>query len=108
MIEFDGSGKLINQYILVGIVEIICIGGLILLGIGVLAEVLERLERRHKAELKQRLQAFHNAQRIRQTAAAKQAAFELNMCAYRTAQAMLLAAIEADCEAATTPAKKRR
>jgi len=93
---------------LIGIVEIICIGGLILLGMGFVAEVFERRERRHKAELQQRLQAFHHAQRIRQTAAAKQASFELSMLAHQTAQAMLHAAIEADCKAASTPAKKRR
>jgi arginine/lysine/ornithine decarboxylase len=92
---------------LIGIVEIICIGGLILLGIGVLAEVLERRERRHNAELQQRLQAFHSAQRIRQTAAAKQAAFELSMLAYQTAQAMLREVIEADSKAAKPLAKKR-
>lgn len=93
---------------LIGVVEIVCIGGLILLGIGVLAEILERRERRHKAELQQRLRAFHRAQRIRQTAAAKQASFELSMLAHQTAQAMLLAAIEVDRKAAKTPAKKRR
>jgi hypothetical protein len=93
---------------LIGIGEIICIGGLILLGIDVMAEALERRERRHKAELQQRLQAFQHAQRIRQTAAAKQTSFELSMLAHQTAQAMLYAAIEADCKAASTPTKKHR
>jgi hypothetical protein len=91
---------------LVGIVEIICIGGLIVLSIGVLADVLERRELRHKAELQQRLQAFQQAQRIRQTAAAKRAAFELNMLAHQTAQTMLRVAIEADCKPAKTCRKK--
>lgn len=79
-----------------------------MLGIGALAEVLESRERRKKAALQQRLQAFQQAQRIRQTAAAKRAACELNMLAHQTAQTMLRVAIGADCKAASSPVKKRR
>ena len=90
---------------LIGIVEIICMGGLVVLSLVALAEVPEWRARHQKAALQQRLQAFHHAQRIRQAAAAKQAQFDLNMLAYQTAQTMLRVAIEADRKAAKTPAK---
>lgn len=76
-----------------------------MLGLVALAEVLEWREHHRKAALQQRLQAFQHAQRIRQANAAKQAACELNMAAYQTAQAMLRVALQADRKAAKTPAK---
>lgn len=79
-----------------------------MLGLVAVVEALEWRERHQKAALQQRLQAFHHAQRVRQTAAAKQAAFELNMRAHQTAQAMLHVALETDGRATKTPAKKRR
>jgi hypothetical protein len=93
---------------LIGIVEIICIGGLLMVGVMKLAECLTWRERQHQAALKYRRQALVKAQRIREAPVVARSTYEINMLAHQAYQAMLRAAIEADCGASKTPAKKHR
>ena len=63
-------------------------------------------EQQHEAALNCRRQALVKAQRIREAPAVARSAYELNMLAHKTYQAMLQAAIEADCKPAKTHHKK--
>lgn len=84
------------------------VGGITL---GILLDSVDRYaarQRNQNVALAHRLKAFEYSARVRQAAAVTRESYEINMLAHRAYQAMLRAAIEADCKAASAPAKKHR
>jgi hypothetical protein len=64
---------------------------------------LAAAKRSSRQALASRLKAFERAKQLRQTAALQRRSHELDMLAYRTAQAMLRASIESTSGATSTP-----
>jgi len=68
-------------------------------------ELVDSLERSRRRAARARLQAFERSERIRQTAAAKRQAAEINALAHQTYKAILVAAVEARRKASSGPGK---
>ena len=84
------------------VVRVAVIGGLIVLGVMTVAGWFMWREREYQAAVGRRLQAFEQAQRIREAAAAQRSTYEINMRAHHAYQAMLREAMEASCRASST------
>ena len=87
---------------------LIVVGGLIILAMLNAPPDRAKQAKSRKIALQLRLRAFEREQRIRQNAAAKRCAHELNMLAYDTYRMMLLTALDLDRSASQTPGKQRR
>jgi len=87
---------------------LIAVGTLVVCARFFLTELRISQEVHRQQVIRRKLKAFEYSERVRKAAAAKQATYELNALAQRTAQAMLRAAIEANGKPAKNPTQKRR